>query len=116
MSITDEPKHEGEYEDSPYGPDGVRKDPLPGTVLNEHAPSLSLLIEAIEGEGWVWEVGRVADGRYYATVFTYDGDDPTGSHSETDASSPRVALQSAYRRALGARTEVQGDAPPRHES
>jgi hypothetical protein len=69
------------------------------TEPEEHAMSLSLLIEAIEREDWVWEVGRVADGRYYATVFTYDGDDPTGSHSETGAPSARAALQSAYRKA-----------------
>jgi hypothetical protein len=70
------------------------------TEAEEHVPSLSLLIEAIEGEGWSWEVGRLASGRYYATVFTYDGDDPTGSHSETGAPSARGALQSAYRRAF----------------
>ena len=46
MSITDDPKREGEYDDSPYGPDDKRNDPPSGSA--ESRAELEERIEVLE--------------------------------------------------------------------
>lgn len=65
------------------------------TIFEQGLPTQEGIVARIEGEGWLWEVGKHEDG-YHATVWIYEGRERRGAYSRDGADSPLEALQDAY--------------------
>jgi hypothetical protein len=94
--------------------DGAPGDPQVESVKNaaenDYPPSLGAkklkaLINEIEFNEWLWEVGAETDGGYHATVWVYEDEARLGSFSETEAPTPHDALMSAFMAARDFATE-----------